>query len=380
MSKFKWEEFADCFQNSKIICIHGIQLTEFIPIALLHNNHKINITLVPYSEFISEYKQNDFMNGNELVECDIVAIISSCGNNTLEVQVIKTVISALYFAERLSASVKRTRSIYSEYRRPNVMQYHDFFLNYTIDGYWDDECINHGSWYVNIGKKPLDNDSFERWLTRVYGTNLAESYNRRDGIERRCNKILISVQDDFKECLRSIMEKINGTDQYAKKLRSALRLYYEVLCDFKNVDHMVILYSTIFEILLLEKKESSQRKLVAVRAACITADNLEKNYKEFVADQVYNFYRYRNAIVHDGMGILDFENEPLFNASITRMKSVIFCIIKYILDNEIKDKEEIVNVVTKNRDADGLQKAFHYINTNQFDNNPAFVPCIIFND
>lgn len=376
--KFKWENYEEEFRLSKIVCIHGIKLTNYIHLVLYYLEDKINLVLVPYNEFMEKYNKDIFVNNDDLVECDTVAVINSCNNNTVEIQFIKTAISALYFAERIYASERRYKYFQEEAMFPNVNYYHDFFCNYTIDGYWDEECINPASWYVNLGKRALDNDKFERWQSRVYGIDLIEAYDRRDGLQLKYFQKIIVVDERFLDILELIILKINGTDNYSKKLNSVLRMYFEVLCNFKNPDYTVILYCTLFETLLLKKDESNQRKKTSVRAACIVGNGLTKQHKEFIANQVYNFYRYRNLIIHDGLGLMDFENEHLLNYSIDRMKSIIFSIVKHIIINDIKEVKEIINVVEKNRDDDGLQEAFDYIDTEKFDNNPNYVPSNIF--
>lgn len=385
MGKFEWKGIEDRCRNSKILCIHGIKITDFIQLELLNENLGINIMLVPYDDFVKEYNEVDLINTEDLAACDTVTIVSDCCNNTIEVQAIKTVISVLYFTKRMCASEKCYKDCYNSYKEwykddnickkimlSNVTMYHDFFHNYTLDGYYAGSTIENASWYVNIGRYPLENDDFERWATRIYGGNLTDSYSRRDGMERR-SKIIIEIDDNYKKYLHKIMEKVNGTDQYAKKLGTVMRLYYEVLCDFKNPDYTVILYCTIFETLLLSK-DDNQRKKVSARAACITANDLELKYKKFIANQVYNFYRYRNAIIHDGLGLMDFSDEIGFNNSIVRMKSVIFTIVKYIVKNDIKTVDEILDITRANASKDGLKQAFDYISMEEFNNNPSYFP------
>lgn len=379
MKKFKWKDVGVRCRDSKILCIHGIEITGFIQLELFYMGVKISIALVPYTDFIKEYNEDELINNEDLVVCDIVVIITNCCNNTIEIQAIKIVISALYFAKRMCASEKRFDKYYKNKIVPSVSSYHDFFCNYNIDGYYNADGIEDASWYVNIGRHPLENDDFERWTTRIYGCNLTDSYDRRDGLERRW-KVRISVDDDYRMCLDKILKKINGTHQYAKKLCTIFKLYYEVLCDFKNPDYTVILYCTIFEMLLLGKDEDKQRKKVSARAACITANDLKIEHKKFIANQVYSFYRYRNSIIHDGSGLMDFSDEVRFNRSVTGMKSVIFSIIKYIVENDIKVVNEIINITKENANKDSLSQAFDYISIEKFDNNPDYAPCNIFFD
>lgn len=346
----------------KLFCIHGFRISHTIPLALRYQDDVIKITFIPFKEFNINYEPKDFINNNDLVECDTVGIIRTCNNNTLEIQLLKISVSALYFAERYKQSQLRIKF----HDSTSLDDWHDYFTNYLLfDGYRTCDGIYSASWYVNIGRHPLDEDDFERWVIGVYGNCLHDFYNRKSHIPP--NGIpFIDFDDLLLNSLSDIVRKINSDCEYGKKLKSALRLYYEVLCDFKNIDYTIITYCTIFETLLLKNDEDSQRKKVAARAACITCDTLKFQYKNFVANQVYHFYKYRNAIIHDGKGILDFEDETLFNHTLYGIKNIIFCIIKKIVNQNINSHSDLMNIIRSNLCDDGLKNGFEYISLDKF--------------
>lgn len=103
------------------------------------------------------------------------------------------------------------------------------------------------------------------------------------------------------------MTIMKGKEEYLK-LKSALYLYYDIL-DLKiNETMTTIIIATIFETLLLSDKESNQRKKVAVRAACLIADGQGHRRIQFIANRIYQFYGYRNALVHDGKNLLELDD------------------------------------------------------------------------
>lgn len=79
------------------------------------------------------------------------------------------------------------------------------------------------------------------------------------------------------------------------------------------------------------------------------------------------FYEYRNAIVHDGKSYLDFVSENDFCNILSKMKNLIYCIIKYYVDNKIETINEVKEIVTNNMKQDKLENAFKYITINSND-------------
>lgn len=371
----KWGLSYDDLVLSKIVCLHGVVLSQSISVSLKYNVKNIKITFVPYEEFIESKLMELFVNFEDMCKCDTVVIIDTCNNNTVEIQTIKTAVSIMYFALRWQKSDEK----YAMDGDASVNIFHDYFANYSIDGYFGMEGILPASWYVRLGRNTLNDDDFERWLTRVYGNDLIDSYERRDGLFRYSN-IHIIVNEVYVEKINLIIDKLDHEDEISRKLRSSLRLYYEVLCDFKNPDYTIITYCTIFETLLLKKDESNQRKKVAARAACITCDGLKVKRKNFVANQVYFFYKYRNLIVHDGKGLMDFDNELVFNRVLSGMKSVIFSILKCILVNGIETHGDLMQIISNNLRRDSLSNGFDYIDLETFENNPENINPIVFQD
>lgn len=353
----------------KVVCIHGLRLTNMLDLTIKYRLREVDITFLPYEKFQQVYSKDEFLNYEDLCDCDMVAIISCCENNTVEIQIIKMGISVIYFATRLVSSERCHNMFFKNNPHPSVRRYHDYFANYEIDGYWDIEFIQNASWYVNIGKNPLQNDSFERWATRIYGNKLGDSFERRDGFHRRDRTVIIEVDYELHNWIKKILYKVNKNDIYSLKLQTSLRLYYEILCNFKNPDYTVILYCTIFETILLNKAESNQRKKVATRSACIVCDKLEIKHKKFVANQVYFFYKYRNNIIHDGLGLMDFEDEVLFNSVLNGMKSIIFTLVKAIIVNDFVSPQDVKEMVIKNQKIDKKSNAFDYIDHELIDSN-----------
>lgn len=153
---------------------------------------------------------------------------------------------------------------------------------------------------------------------------------------------------------------INKGDNLGNKLKSAMRLYYEVFMIYTNMNLSIITLSTIMETLLLSKDEDNQRKKVSVRSACIICDEMEISLKTAIANAVYYFYKYRNAIVHDGKSYLDFEEVGL-NTVVENMKHIIFEIIHYYYDKQPVNISDIRQLVNKNQGLDGLTNAFDYL-------------------
>lgn len=377
--KDKWLINDDEMGFMKAFCIHGFKISDAIPIALRYKDDVVSVTFVPYIEFINNYNKENFINNEDIVPCDVIALVRTCNHNTIEMQILKTVIVCVYFAERLKQSILLLdkSKMENEYLDSTKFFWHDFLANYHIDGYKTAERnINSSSWYVNIGCRALDEDDFERWSTRIYGEHLLESYYSKASMPL-IGASKIWCDKTFFQALGKIMLKVNSDTVYGRKLRAVFRLYFEILCDYKNIDYTIIAYCTIFETLLLEKDEDSQRKKVSVRAACLSCDGLSFKYKRYVADYVYHFYRYRNLIIHDGKGLMDIEGELLLYRSIWCMKSVLFCIIKRIVVDEIQSHAELMRIVEENVQKDGLEKGFDYIDLTKFENPNYLMPIVI---
>lgn len=360
------------FRNSKCICLHGIKISDTIDFSFNYHNGIKNIHFIPYSDFISKIDKSLFMNIYEIQECDIVVAIENCRHNTLEVQAIKIAFSIVYFANRMNLENNCSS------------RYIGFFNNYILDGYNafidENRYIEHASWFVKIGTSPLCNDDFDMWLPRIYGSNLDSQFDRRDGLEKciQLNDINIKVDKGLLSNIDLIQNKINCNDQYSNKLLSVFRIYYSLLCDYADYEQNDILFCTILESLLLKKGESDQRKKAAARAACIVANNDRIEKKKFIANNVYYFYSYRNSLIHDGKTTLDFD-EIEHNRVHTTIKHIIYYIIEFIVQKDIKKPNDLIDIVKQNANKDKLAQAFDYIDSDSIDNDYSKLE-IIFNE
>ena len=86
-------------------------------------------------------------------------------------------------------------------------------------------------------------------------------------------------------------------------------------------------------------------------------------WKTYIADIVYFFYSYRNGIVHDGKNYLEFQENTLDTCMIY-IKHIIYCIVEKIVDGFISTEKDILNIVKRNQEIDGLDNAFKYISPN----------------
>lgn len=151
-----------------------------------------------------------------------------------------------------------------------------------------------------------------------------------------------------------------GKETY-RKIQAVSYLYFDILNLYRNSNLSVITMATILETLLLKKSESNQRKKASVRAACIVADNMSVKRKNYVANGVYVFYEYRNGIVHDGKSYMAFTSEYAFDNLMSKIKNLIFCIIKFYIEHKIETIDELKQIVQKNVEKDHMNNAFDYI-------------------
>ena len=85
--------------------------------------------------------------------------------------------------------------------------------------------------------------------------------------------------------------------------------------------------------------------------------------KEYISNWIYSFYKYRNAIVHDGKSFIELEQEDIsiFNHILSLIQHYIFILLDTIIDNDIKSIDDIINIVKKNIINDKLKNGFDYI-------------------
>lgn len=345
----------------KCMQINGILIDKEVSFTARHNGNEYFFTYMPYSK----YKEHKFslLNQDIIEQCETVVVYTSMGNNSIEVYYIKIFISLLYFAYRIDIEEKRKAFLnipqdilerHYKQRESPVMK------NWNIRGFWSEDNIEHIHWCIKLGKHEMSCDDFESYLSRCYGQDLCDSYDNRYKFEPYVQRIYLNNNILKKVDIFNFM--INKESILGNKLKSAMRLYYEIFMIYTNMNLSIITLATIMETLLLGKDEDSQRKKVSVRSACIVCNGLERKWKTAIAEAVYWFYKYRNAIVHDGKSYLDFE-EVLLNDVIENMKHIIFEIVHFYFDNQLEDINDIKQIVIQNQECDGLINAFEYLSS-----------------
>lgn len=394
-------------EMAKCVPIHGIKFSEPIALPISIDERRYNIvSFWPYESYkqITKEEPEIFINAQEMKQCDTVAVFNTRSNNTLEIFDIKILISAIYFGNRLADTAyykerniedmlrcsievyeeveerkldfadENDRNVIAEMRKNAERKYmfddernDEFFRNYNLTGYWNDKNrICNLSWYVKIGNMGITKDDFDSKSTRVFTYSLCDEFGRQAQVFPE--SVIININATFLDKLKLLLDKLNGDDEYGKKVKSACRLYYDCINE-NDIDDIIISYSTILETLLLGKNEDNQRKKVAVRSACLIGDGRCKKKKEFIANRVYYFYKYRNSIVHDGKAFTEFDDDILFSYTLIFIKHVIFFVIKGILEFNIQDSNGIKDIVERNFLKDKLSKGFDYITYNE-DINP----------
>ena len=365
------------FRDSKCICLHGLKISHAFKMSIKINSEFIGVSFIPHNVFVNTVDYGLLINPQNIVKCDIVVVVNNCCHNLFEVQIVKMAVSMIYFANRMKLA--------ANYQSHQLHKINDYFNNYHIDGYYGiadgRTYIEHASWFVKLGNSLPQNDDYDMWMTRVYGYNQCDEYDRRDGLEKciQFKNISIDIDSNLIKQLEKIQDKVNRGDLYSNKLLSAFRLYYSLLSDFNDFEQNDISFCTILESLLLGKDESNQRKKASVRAACIVANDYNIKNKRFIANQVYYFYHYRNCIIHDGKSILDFDEAEhrIIHQSI---KHIIFYIIQYIIENDVRTPDEIKSLVQHNISSDSLINGFDYIESEEIDNNGSSINVLIFNE
>lgn len=312
---------------------------------------KFGFLFMPYSLF--DKYDIDFINKGDISpESDAVVVHKSMANNSKEVYYIKILISVIAIANRM------TRTGVNLLIDDEVSILKDLPRNWNLQGFFDKSTVIHiNNVAASIGPNEITGDSFDSYMTRAYGSGLCDFYDRRYIFDKRLHTLGVKVDDCFKANALKINEYINGEDKFGKKMKSALRLYYDTLMEYTDIDSSIINMATIFETLLLSHDESNQRKKVSVRTACILFDGEDFVYKEYIANYVYMFYKYRNAIVHDGKTNLDY-NEVLINNLTGNIKHIIYYLFLKLFKNPELD---VKDVVTRNVNNDNLNVGFDYI-------------------
>lgn len=350
----------------KYIQINGVTVSESIDFFVVYNELTFKFSFISYSEY--EMKRKSILNPDDINKCDMVVEYSSMGNNSIEVYYIKIFLSILYFAYRIDIEEKRKEKFFSEEREygfDNAFIYKKYLenespvtKNWNTRGFWNIDYIENIHWCVKLGRTKMDSDDFESYLSRAYNDNLCDFFDQR--FIFRPYRQEIKINDEIVKHIEILNDMINVGDVMGNKIKSAMRLYYELFMVYTNMNLSIITLSTIMETLLLGKDEDNQRKKVSVRAACLVCDGMKKKWKSAIGDTVYFFYKYRNAIVHDGKSYLDFE-EVILNNIVENMKHIIFGIVYFYYKKSPCSISDIKDVVTRNQNQDRLTNAFDYL-------------------
>jgi len=336
---------------SKAIQVNGIIVNREICFYTVYQSYVRSFKFVPYNEFISSNLR--FINPEAIRECDTVVVFDSLANNSQEVYYIKLFISVLFFSNRIVSEKP------PEYLRRRELVDNSFASVWNLNGYWDkDGNIIDNSWYVKLGINGVSPDDFESYVTRAYGYDLDDSFEKRYVFIP--NSACVDVNADLIRITSKLNALMCSGDDMGRRMISVARLYYEVLSPHCSMNVSIIVLATILETILLRKDENNQRKKVSVRTACLVYDGYPAEWKSYLADMVYYFYKFRNGIVHDGMNYLDYP-EITTNSLIYNIKHFVFYLIKMIYQGTIKSQEDIDNIVRRNTERDNMDNAFKYI-------------------
>lgn len=352
----------------KCIQINGISIDKEIKFEAVHNGEQYAFVFMPYSKYLQQSYL--FINPDIIEKCDMVVVYNSMGNNSIEVYYIKLFLSMLYFSYRIEVEERRKKVYFSE-EQGTFLRFSDDVIeqiyrrrespvvkNWNIRGFWNEDYIEAIHWCPKLGRQEMTCDDFESYLSRAYGNSLCDSYDKRYVFEPYTQRI--SVDEGVLAKVSVLNSMINEGNTFGNKLKSALRMYYEIFMIYTNMNVSIITLSTILETLLLNDDEDNQRKKVSIRAACIICDEMDSKWKTSIAKTVYFFYKYRNAIVHDGKSYLDFE-EYILNNVVENMKHIIFAIVHYYFNNQPHNIDDIKQIVERNKNSDGLANAFDYL-------------------
>lgn len=352
----------------KCMQVNGIKIDKEIRFKVVYNELEYVFVFMPYSSFI-EY-QFKFLNPDIIKNCGTVVVYSSMANNSIEVYYIKIFISLIYFAYRIQIEDRRkelffatVRGYYNDISEEDLEEEYKksespVTKNWNLRGFWNEDCIENIHWSIKLGKNKLSCDDFESYLSRGFGSDLDDSYYKQKIFVPY--EQVIKIDNNFQQKTGCFNSMINNGNKIGNKLKSALRLYYEIFMINMNMNLSIVTLATILETLLLDKDEDNQRKKVSIRSACIICDGMGVEWKRYIGGAVYFFYNYRNAIVHDGKSYLDFE-EVALNNIVENMIHIVFEIIHYYFNNQLEDINDIKQLVIKNKEIDGLENAFDYI-------------------
>lgn len=285
---------------------------------------------------------------------DSVIMYRSLGNNSEELNYIKYILTSLYFANRWANEDIEFESS-------------EIFIN-TPDEFYRDKSgdITPLRIPIKIGPNPANKNHYNESINRLYGIDLGLEY---DGHNRylelfpyRNQKLDIEISDNLKYRINQISGKLNDGSDYSKRMLSAFRLYFDTIPEY-DIEKNIVNYATIFETLLLGNDEDNQRKKVSARSACLLCDKLGLEEKMYIAEIIYQFYYYRNKIVHDGYSYLDLGDSINIPKMLNCIKNIIYFITKKIIKKDIKKIKDIKDTVKNNMEIDGLENSFNYISS-----------------
>lgn len=293
---------------------------------------------------------NEFYNKFDSDDFDSVIIYNSLNNNYEEINYIKIALTAIYLAHR---------SVNEHIENESNEIFRTLSENFYKDKNNKPVLLTAP---IKIGPFPLDKNDFNESINRLYGVDLFEEFKRHDAYlynyTFRNTKLKIKDNDEFRRKLNCIFNYLNNNPD--KAIFSAFRLYFDTISTH-NVENSIINISTIFEVLLLKKDEDNQRKKVSVRAACLLCDSLGLAERKYISDLIYQFYKLRNRIVHDGYSYIDLEETIGINLLISSIRNILYLILKYIIEKDIKNVEEIKSIVSQNINKDKFESSFEYI-------------------
>lgn len=302
-------------------------------------------TFVDKNNLMSKIKDIHEVNQilNKFEGTQTFAIINTRLNKYEEFYDLKVALSIIYIAQRWKIENK-----------------YSFFRQLTVShGYFTENGIESTRWDVSIGEKAVDKNDYDLTIPVYYTIDDMEDSWRNIRYEYKYMRIEEDISDEINKISLCIVKQ----NKFSNKLRSALYLLFNTL-KFENKDLVIIMYATILETLLLSENEDNQRKKVSVRAACLIKDLGKYEEKEYIANWVYYFYKYRNAIVHEGKSFIELQSDDefiVFNHSLVLIQHLIFNLIKVFVETDINSIEDIRNIVVNNKKNDKLNNGFDYI-------------------
>lgn len=348
----------------KIMPLQGLKLSHSITTPLkikhiLNESHEYydEIKLWTYEDYLTLKKENrldHFIDLDKIKQFDLLISYETQSHNTAEVMNLKILIPALYFAMRLAEEKLRSDNLINI----EGMNEHEFFENYHLEGFFGKDYIISDRWYVTLGNQKVTRDDFDQFIVRAFSDKILDEYERQSKFEPTVTEI--KVNEDFMDKLKRVINKINKEDDYSKRLRSAFKIYYNVLSE-ANIDNSIVSYAIILESLLSKKNENNKARRISYRSACLVANNQTQERKYFIANAVYKLYAYRNKIVHDGVNFLQLDDESTLRATLKIIRHTIYSIIKNIIEHDIKTISEIEKIVEDNMNEDDISDSFQYV-------------------